>query len=783
MKISNSQPQLCQLVPAAIAPIIYGTRPHSRKRLCGPYRQKRLYRTLPAAKIFLSMVASLLIFLFSNAQTPTARCPNPVKLNSDSINLYNLSAYLYPITLLMDGNTATLPVPPFGAGGGGEKFDDYYHRSRAWRWDADLRQAHYITNIRIHWRSSSGDTLNVWMSDSVFNGGPAAFSRLRTINSTSWDITSYSTGVSGWVNYAVDDSARHIRFQYKNATFAGNPLPTDGVSEVEIWGCRIGAPVPIFALKRKPVPFEQKDGTNIAAEISPVESNFRNKKFVRTYPERDYVDNENVAYPNNRYRYALFGGNPYIYNDSVKNKQGIFMWPAFLGTSQFIQSTHGKPMEFMALDAPTDDPEDPASYERAADMAWHIGHLWGDDEDAHLDTSYSKVYDYASITGGRKPYANNTISGFEGDNERNGWWKFFGVKISPIADVAKASAEKDGDQGRLVDRLGGNRMGVKNADDSLDFIMDGTAGIDIEVVKARGYLSMMLRGEIMWDWVQVHEYFTLYDGNRTYTTGGQIGNRGTYPEDDSAFLRYNLVPYWINRIAGDTAVKFMTGEHGKDTSPGWPTTEGEVTANVTQFGSTLYVDGAALDSLEAQALDIEIDKIEIWASGLQAGVQYLFHDLEVPTAQGYRNAYVSSGYITHGGAKKKSWYRNQSQLNLLRGYVFDSVKSYVNGGLVYYKGHKVNSPDSIVHIIRKADDTTGAGVPVNINIGSATAYTLRQASYTSEMYSTSSGSAPGGTITATATIIPKYYFTYEPQAAALPGEPLRFRRGGLKFKY
>lgn len=704
-------------------------------------------------KYFLTI---LFLISIAQAQTPNARCASPQKVNKDSINYYNLSGYIYPLGLLVDGNTATMPVPTSG-----EKYSDYYNRTKGWRWDFDLRQSYYITDIRIYWGTSNSDTLKTWISDSVFNGGPTAFARLRNVNSTTWDITSYSPGSAGWVDIAVNDSSRYIRFQEKNGWFGSNPLPTDGVREIEVYGCRIGSPAPIYAVKKAPKTLASKNGTNIAAEIHPV-SLFTKQKYVRSYMERDYMDNQNVAYPANQYRYALFGGNPYTFNDSVKNKSGIFFWPSILGSNQYVITTGGKPMEYLALDAVGDDPENPTSYERAADFAWHVGHLWGNNPLAALDTSYSKVYDYVSITGGPKPYANNTISAYEGDNERNGWWKWFGIQIGPIADVAKASAEKDGDQGRLPDRLGGTRMGVKIGDPGLAFIMDGTAGIDVETIKARCYLSLMLRGEVMWDWIQGHEYFSLYDGKTTFTSNGQIGNKGTYPEDDSARIKYDDLTSWVYRIKGDTNVKIFTGEHGKDATFRYPLDGPEVDANITQFGATQYVDGTALDSLQAQAIDIEADKIAIWRSGFDAGVQYLFHDLEVQGVYGYSAAYVASGYVLHDLSKKPSNYREISQINLTEGYVLDSTLSEVNGGLIHYRGHKIGAPDSIVNVIRKAAISTGAGISVSINVHNATAATLRQASYTSENFTSSGASVSGGIIPATATVIPKYYFSYEP---------------------
>lgn len=702
---------------------------------------------------------TILLFLglsnFANSQTPNARCANPVKLNADSFNIYNLSGYLYPVTLLVDGSTTTMPVPTSG-----EKFSDYYHPTRGWRWDVDLRQSYYITDVRVYWGTSNADTLNVWISDSVFNGGAVAFARIRNVNSTTWDITSYSPGSAGWTNYPVDDSARHIRLRAKNAWFGDNPLPSDGIREIEFYGCRISSPVPIFQTRRAPIPLGEKDGTNIAAAISPIVTNFKQKKYIRTYPQRNWTDDQNVAYPSNLYNADFFTGNPYPYNDSVKNDMNIFYWPALLGTNQYVISTGGKSMEYMAVNAVGNDPEDQASYTRDADMAWNFAAMFGNGINPPVDTPFMRIHNYAHLNGGRKIYNMNNISGMEPDNERNGWWKFFGLNQSPIADVARSSMFKDGDQGRYLDHLGGNRMGMKNADPNLSFIMDGTAGIDIEVVKARCYLSMMLRGELMWDWVQVHEYWSLYDGAVTFTSNGQIGNRGTYPEDDSARIKYNDVSYWVYRIAGDTTAKIMTGEHGKDASRRYPQTLAEVSANYTQYGACFYYDSAPLDSFESQGLDIEIDHNEGWASGLQAMVQYLFHDLEIKTNPGYLAAYVSSGYIEHGGAKKPAFYRNQSQINLMQGYVYQSTLSYVNGGLVHYRGYKPGT-DSVVDIIRKADDTTGAGVAVSIDVGDATAYTLRQASFTSEMYTTSSGSPSSGVINATATIIPKYYFTLQ----------------------
>jgi hypothetical protein len=726
---------------------------------------------------------------------PAPRCTNPRKIDiTDSVDWINLTGYISAFSPLFDGtadplngvdgtaNTLgneTYPVPLTG-----EKFADYYDRSKGWRYDFDLRQEYYIYQVSIYWRATGSDTARVFMGDSLFNGGPDAFARLRNINSQVPTITSNnSPNVFEWKHYRVDDSTRHVRLQIKNAWFGGNPFPDGGITNFILYGCPIASAPPIYTLKQKPVKLGAKTGFNIATQIAPVATKFKKQKVIREYPQKNWFDDQNIAYPNNAFNPAFFGGDGgHAYNDSVKNGMSMtLVWPAMLGTSQWMMNTYGVGMGYADLDSINVDPEDPSSYERHADMAWNWMKIYcASCTVPAVDTPFMRQHNYAALNGGRKVYNRNEFNGYEDDNERSGWFQL--KKLNPVAEVAQASAVKDGDQGRLHDQWGGNRMGIKNADPTAKFIMDGTVGIDVEEIKARVYCSKMLRGEVMWDIVQGHQYWSRFDDPiATATTNGQINNWGTFPEDDSARYQYDNMVYWGNRIANDT-ITYITGEHGTDGTFWYPHTADEVTATRTQYGAPQYTElgATALDSAQAQAIAIEQGLISIWKSNLKYGVQYLAHDLTPPTdLPGYLNSYVSSGYFQHDLTPKKDWYRMLSMMNIAEEYYLDSTLSEALGDVIHYRGHRIDNPDWVIDVVYQAVLNTGAGIDVNINVHDAPSADIWTASYTSETGSSSTATPLLGIVTVKATVTPRYVISLQSNGGGnLPDVP---PRGGLLY--
>jgi hypothetical protein len=701
---------------------------------------------------------------------PVPTCPDPVKINIlDSADWINQSGYIKPIAELFDGaadplngvpgtsttlGNNTYPVPPTG-----EKFADYYDRIIGWLYEVDFRQTVDITQIWVYFRADGADTVDIYLGDSLYN-----FTKLANPTQQVPSATLYNTpGVYEWKSVILNSQTRYMRIRIRNAWFAGNPFSDGGITNFIVYGCR-GTYIPIFTGRKKSRTLRQKNGTNIATQVSPINSNFQQQSWVRSYSRKNWIDDEVVAYPNNKYNpdfFTAFNN----YNDSMKNVMNTLFWPTLLGTSQWLATTYSVDAGYAAYDSLNINTRLPEAYERLADMAWNYAAMMGTGINPAIDTPFMRQHNYGHINGGRKVYNLNQISALEDDNERDGWFQT--KKLTPVEATAQASAFVDGDEGRLKDQWGNNRMGFKNADPNLLFIMSGTVGINHEEIKARIYNSIMLRGNVMWDVIQGHQYWSRFDDPvLTATTAGQINNWGTYPEDDSARYQYDYMVYWGNRLANDT-LAYMTGEHGNDGVHYYPHDADEVSATRTQYGSPQLVElgSVALDSLQAQAVSIEQGQLSIGASNMVAGVQYLFHDLTPPTdLPGYLNAYISSGYIFHSGAKKPSWYRMQSQLNIIGDYYLDTIVSEVNGGLVHYKGRHI-AGDSVVDVFYKAALTTGTGIAVSIPVYNATYAVRRIASYTSVQPSQFSVTISGGNVTEVATVTPKYIISYQPVGA------------------
>jgi hypothetical protein len=645
-----------------------------------------------------------------------------------------------------------------------QKHDVFYKWEKGHRWDIDLGRQYIITDVYLYSKGANQDTLDIYFGDSLYD-----FNKLVNINDEPLQIRAISDGSTGWESYVRDDSTRRIRIRYKSAWFSGNPFPSESFTNIVIYGCPKTDAVVVPIVRKAPAKLKTKVGTNIAGQIFPLATHFPYMNSIRTYSMVEWWDSQSQPYPVNKYNFNYFNNAPgsdgYDYNSDLM-AMGKRLFTTQRGASKWLID-QGKSGEYWNIDSVVDDPEKTSSWERAADGAWHFGAVYGDNTAIGADTNNIRLYNYPA---GPKPFATNQFWGFEDGNEDNGFFKT--SWMNDIVYVARASMIRDGNNQEF-----NARHGIKTSAPNMKYIMSGTVGVNHRVIKARAYLSMMLRGESLWDVFNVHEYWSIYDEDIIPISNQQIGNRGTYPEDDSAYVKYDSLPNILFRILGDTNFVTTLSEYGNDATYQFPEDASEVDALVTQFGTRAY-EGMP-DSLHSSALGHERDVILLGASRIDMSQQYLYHDLVPINTPDYKAAYVASGQVQYTLAKKPMWYMYASLVNRFGEWVFDTVITKINGGLYYTRGYHPEYTDSVVHIVWKADTLTGGGVAYNINVGSVTGAKKFETSYTSEIGTESTASnITNGIMSGTVGLKPEYYTM---RIAGATRQRFKFK-GILRFK-
>ena len=220
---------------------------------------------------------------------------------------------------------------------------------------------------------------------------------------------------------------------------------------------------------------------------------------VREYHNWSWPEGNGAAsypgYPNNQNSYSMFGGfwdwDKYFADLQAKN---VFGYPCVQGGVQWLNNGAVPPVA-----GECERRADPASYAAHADEMFQMSARWGRTKVA--DDLLKLASDQTRSTG------LGTVQYIEDWNEQDAWWILPNNQpvFTPDVYAAMASADYDGDQGRMAKTLG-----VKNADPTMKMVMGGLSG----------------QGEKITDWEKGIE--TYLDGIRTWSAAHR---GGSFPAD------------------------------------------------------------------------------------------------------------------------------------------------------------------------------------------------------------------------------------------------------------
>jgi hypothetical protein len=230
---------------------------------------------------------------------------------------------------------------------------------------------------------------------------------------------------------------------------------------------------------------------------------------VREYHNWSWAEGNGASnypgYPNNQNSYSLFSGywNWDTYFSNLKAK-GVFGYPCVQGGVNWLNNGAAPPVAANASKT------DPASYAAHADEMFQMAARWGRTKVA--DNLLKLASDQTRST------ALDLVSYIEDWNEQDAWWVLPNNQpvFTPDVYAAMASADYDGDQGRMAKTLG-----VKNADPTMKMVMGGLSG----------------QGQKITDWETGIEAYL--DGIRTWSAAHR---GGSFPADVINLHHYDFGP-------------------------------------------------------------------------------------------------------------------------------------------------------------------------------------------------------------------------------------------------
>jgi hypothetical protein len=185
---------------------------------------------------------------------------------------------------------------------------------------------------------------------------------------------------------------------------------------------------------------------------------------VREYHNWSWAEGNGASnypgYPNNQNSYSLFGGawdwDKFFSDLKAKN---VFGYPCVQGGVSWLNNGATPPVAANASKT------DPASYAAHADEMFQMSARWG----------RTKVADnlLKLASGQTRSTGLDVVQYIEDWNEQDAWWILPNNQpvFTPDVYAAMASADYDGDQGRMAKTLG-----VKNADPTMKMVMGGLSG-------------------------------------------------------------------------------------------------------------------------------------------------------------------------------------------------------------------------------------------------------------------------------------------------------------------
>jgi hypothetical protein len=280
---------------------------------------------------------------------------------------------------------------------------------------------------------------------------------------------------------------------------------------------------------------------------------------VREY--HDWIWNEGngdpsyTGYPNDQNSFVLFGGTwdfDTYYLDL--QKAGVFGYPVIQGGVPWLNDGAVPPVPSGA------DPTDPASYAAHADQMFQQSARYGSTKVA---TSLLQLAPGQPVLTGQ-----GSLSYIEDWNEEDAWWLSpdGSPVFSPEAYAAMASADIDGNQGKM-----GKTLGMKNADPHMKMVMGGLSGHGTATVSWENSCVAYIDAERTWaatnrggdfpaDVLNVHYY--SFGPSASGTTNPQPA---LSPEDDHVTARMSVLQAY--RAKNLPTRELWLTEFGYDTDP------------------------------------------------------------------------------------------------------------------------------------------------------------------------------------------------------------------------
>lgn len=533
----------------------------------------------------------------------------------------------------------------------------------------DLGAVHDLTDVW-YFDGNGADSLKVSCGDGK------TWTTMLELSTTAWQ---------SWTGRSVPCTGRYVKVRARS--------PSTLVTEMVLYGTPKGSVEPIPAAKPHVKPtLGQLMGTNGFVDddrdLLQVVGNLR--EYHSWQWDDGNGDKTTPAYPSNR-----FGWSPswvrgtgwgWDFDEYYGNmtRRGVAMQPVFQGTPAWM-------FGFAAGDSlkPIVGRKDstlPASYLEHADYLWQFAARFGSTAHPAADLRVDALNTARSGLG--------FVKSMEGWNEPDKDWKGVTGHFSPEVLAAMMGADYDGDQGRM-----GTKVGIKNADPSMQVAMPGIIGINLEYTKALKFHADMRRaGSFPADVLNYHHYCNDAGGQ------GGVATTGISPEADDLRGRLAKVADWRDRYL--PGKELWLSEFGWDTHP----------ASVYRAKAV-----GGIGELEMQGRWLVRGYLEAAASGFDKAHQFMLRD----SWDSSPGVFATSGMVhdkydtlSPKYAKKPSWWYVNTLNKRLRDFRFEADES--SAGIRIYRFSHATRSDSLAYAVWNPDDAAAAAtvaVPTAIGAG------------------------------------------------------------------
>lgn len=474
----------------------------------------------------------------------------------------------------------------------------------------------------------------------IYNESGGGSIGLSTGQPFGWKLSKVElTGYQRWNEFPVNRKTRWLRLSVNGPTY---------VSELLVFGKRVGAVKarPVQPLGRIRPTVDQLMGVNAFID-DPVDKIVAPAGLVREYHPWGW----DVEASDGKVRFqpsGAAGGNSWFFDDyyGKLSAAGVtvcpVIWQAALPAFA-AKSKEAKPI------APGADPEDPKSYLLHAKHFFQYAARYGSVKVP------DKLLDLAA--GQPRRSGLGSLRYLEIWNEPDKTWEGREGRFNPFELAAMASADLDGDQGRM-----GSGIGVRAADPKMKLVLGGLAGLDLEYLRAMKMWADSRRGgNFPADVLNLHHYSS--SSNEQWF---QAGGHGISPEEDDLRGKLARIVRW--RDLNLPKCEVWLTEYGYDTNAGSP-------LHVPVIGS--------MGAEKVQAAWLVRSVLALAAAGVDRSAQFMLRDVDSKGA----GVFSTCGLVTEKGAwvPKASWHSLVALKKSLKGFRFDAEVASGNKDVLVFR--------------------------------------------------------------------------------------------------